>query len=103
MIEQGLNVSSPYVKWLDSFLNDIIAIDKQSDMFRYPFNLKMKSFLSEQKHLNLKALAQNMNTAYDILNYFLNNEFENHREIEYAPTMFIYNAKYEEQSVVGKI
>ena len=55
------------LNWIEAFLSNISSLDKQSDMFRYPFNQSMESFFKEQTHINLYATKNNLNIAYNIL------------------------------------
>lgn len=53
--------------WLWEFLTDISRIDRESDMFRYPFGNNLKVLFDKQTHISLVATHDNMNRAYDIL------------------------------------
>lgn len=91
-------------EWLETFLTDISECDEQSDMFRYPFSIKMKAFFLEQTHINLVALGTNMNTAYKFLTIISDKTVEiDHRNlIKFKPNFLITNGSYHEQGVIWK-
>lgn len=90
------------LNWLGKFLEDISAVDKQSDMFRYPFNHEMHVFFEEQTHVNLHLVKQNFNTAYCILCDIWAEDFSNNKNYELqSPKLIITGGDYYKQSVVG--
>lgn len=91
-------------EWLEAFLSDISENDEQSDMFRYPFSIKMTAFFLEQTHINLKVLGANMNTAYKMLNIILHRPEEVDRTdlIKFEPSFLVSNGSYYEQAVIWK-
>lgn len=99
-----INLNKSEREWLEDFLTDISKCDEQSDMFRYPFSIKMKAFFQEQTHINLVALGTNMNTAYTMLNIISDKSEEvDHRDlIKFKPNFLISNGSYHEQGVVWK-
>jgi hypothetical protein len=99
--DEGLDLSVREIEWLEKYLTDISSIDEQSDMFRYPFNINMKDYFTEQIHINLKALGVNMNNAYEILTDILNKEVKNIEFLVYPPILLINGGGYYEQSVIG--
>lgn len=89
-------------EWLEAFLSDISEYDEQSDMFRYPFSIKMTAFFLEQTHVNLKVLGTNMNTAYKMLNIISHRSEEvDHTDlIKFEPSFLVSNGSYHEQAVI---
>lgn len=88
--------------WLTSFFADISRVDRESDMFRYPFGNNMKVLFEKQTHISLVATQVNMETAFSIMKDI--NEkgcsfIGNH--IAYEPRLIIEGGSYYEQSVVG--
>ncbi|MPW24330.1 hypothetical protein GC105_00795 [Alkalibaculum sp. M08DMB] len=90
------------VIWLKSFFEDISRVDRESDMFRYPFGNNMKVLFEKQTHISLVATQTNMQTAFYILKdinkkgcSFIGNH------IVYDPKLIIEGGAYYEQSVVG--
>ena len=88
--------------WLWEFLTDISRIDRESDMFRYPFGNNLKVLFDKQTHISLVATHDNMNRAYDILRglYDTGNFSEQEYEI-HLPQLIIEGGDYYQQSVVG--
>ena len=88
--------------WLWEFLSDISHVDRESDMFRYPFGNNLKVLFDKQTHISLVATHDNMNKAYSILKdiydtgIFLETEYE-----AYAPQLIVEGGYYYQQSVVG--
>lgn len=99
-----VDLSANEKKWLDEYLADISDLDEQSDMFRYPFDIRMTAFFKEQTHINLRALGTNMNTAYKMLTVILNTvKNVKHGElIEYKPVFLINGGSYNDQGVIWK-
>ncbi len=93
--------SKEEIEWLYNYLTDISKIDAQSDLFRYPFNNKLESYFNKQTHINLIALYENMNTAYNILTHALNNDVLEIATISNEPKLIIEGGEYYGQSVVG--
>lgn len=88
--------------WLLKFLADISLIDKESDMFRYPFGNGMQTLFGEQTHISLKATYANMSKAYKILeNIYTRESFEEIGDEDYLPKLIIEGGEYYQQSVVG--
>lgn len=90
-----------YLVWLENFLEDISEIDKESDMFRYPFNQTAKVFFDSQKPLDLVAMRENLNAAYSILNDLFTETFPASEYTRREPSFLIKGGNYYGQSVVG--
>lgn len=54
-------------KWLMNYLSDISRIDKESDMFRYPFGNNLKILFDRQTNISLVVTHDNMNKAFGII------------------------------------
>jgi len=89
-------------KWLMNYFSDISRIDKESDMFRYPFGSNLNVLFDKQTYISLLATHDNMNKANNILrdiyNYgaFIDQEYE-----AFSPQLIIEGGNYYQQSVVG--
>lgn len=89
-------------EWLKAFLSDIARIDKDSDMFRFPFSNKMKVLFNEQTHIDLCATKINMNRAFEtIKSIFISGEFPVNVFNDFEPKLIIEGGNYYTQSVVG--
>lgn len=89
-------------EWLRKFMEDITKTDKESDMFRYPFSVKMKSFFEEQQGANIHVIKQNMNIAFEILkDIFEGNNIEEKSYSVYEPKLLIDAGGYYDRSVFG--
>jgi len=90
------------INWLLLFFEDISRVDKDSDMFRYPFGNNLQILFDKQTHISLLATHENMNRAYSILNtiHECNAVYINEYE-SYEPQLFIEGGHYYQQSVVG--
>ncbi|MDA2480292.1 hypothetical protein ACS2TZ_28070 [Bacillus cereus group sp. Bce025] len=99
--QNGLVLENKLFNWINNYLVDISTIDEQSDIFRYPFNIHMQEYFTEQTHINLKALAINMNTAYEILKELYNEKITNNVQLRYEPKLIISSGEYWEFSVIG--
>jgi len=101
----NIDMTNDNVKWLSDFLEDISKIDKESDMFRYPFNHKMQTLFNRQTHVYLPATYYNMNRAFDLLKGFYKNASFNNKKCEphevYEPKLIVEGGAYYFQSVVG--
>lgn len=89
------------LNWLGEFLGDISSIDRQSDMFRYPFNHEMEIFFKEQTHVDLFLVKQNLNTAYRILCDLFTKDFSGNSYELHLPQLIISGGAYYRQSVIG--
>ena len=88
--------------WLNKFLEDISKIDRQSDMFRYPFGSKEELLFENQTHISLKATKTNMNTAFNVLKDMYNKiDYDKKTYEAYSPKLINEGGNYYEQSVVG--
>lgn len=99
--QNNLVLENNIFNWINDYLIDISTIDEQSDIFRYPFNIHMQEYFTEQTHINLKALAINMNTAYEILQQLYNEKISNNVQLLYKPNLIISYGEYWEMSVIG--
>lgn len=89
-------------KWLLDYLSDISRIDRESDMFRYPFGNNLNVLFERQTHISLLATHENMNRAYSLLRDLYDfGTFSEHDYEEYAPQLIIEGGHYYQQSVVG--
>lgn len=89
-------------KWLMDYLTDISRIDKESDMFRYPFGNNFKALFERQTHISLVATHDNMNKAYKIIKEIYDNGMFSEQIYEaYSPQLIIEGGQYYQQSVVG--
>ncbi|WP_458413293.1 hypothetical protein ACNQFZ_21400 [Schinkia sp. CFF1] len=102
-------------QWLETFLEDLNDIDKESDSFRYPFGIKIerdpfdnqkhfgiKTFYEKQTHINLFAFANKMEIAFEILeSYLLETDIKNDLFKEYKPIFLEEGGDYYYQSVIG--
>jgi len=102
----GLDISdNKNAEWLSSFLADITRLDKDSDMFRYPFGNKMQVLFERQTHVYLPAAYYNMNRAFELLDEFYKKDIICDKkyppEVIYEPKLIIEGGIYNFQSVVG--
>lgn len=89
-------------KWLMDYLSDISRIDKESDMFRYPFGNNLRVLFGRQTNISLVATHNNMNKAFSIIKEIYDTGDILEREIEaYKPYLIIEGGHYYQQSVVG--
>ncbi len=88
--------------WLRKYLADISRIDKESDMFRYPFSNNLNVLFDKQTHISLVATHDNMNKAYNILSeLYKTGHFTEQAYEAYLPQLIIEGGHYYQQSVVG--
>ncbi len=89
-------------EWLSKYLSDISRLDKDSDMFRYPFGNDLRELFVNQTHISLLATYDNMKRAYEIIKgiyesgLFLDRDFKS-----LSPKLIIEGGYYYQQSVVG--
>ncbi|MCI8310517.1 MAG: hypothetical protein HFJ45_10335 [Clostridia bacterium] len=101
---RGLDINcNENSKWVMDFFSDISKIDRNSDMFRYPFSTKMNSWFEKQTHVSLVATKENMNKAYTIISSLYNkgviiDECINAK----SPKLIIEGGDYYSQSVICK-
>ena len=89
-------------EWLMAFLTDISELDRESDMFRYPFGNYFKILFERQTHVSLTATRDNMNRAYvTIKELFETGCFPEKNYAAYAPQLIIEDGYFYQQSVVG--
>lgn len=100
---KGLTISdNGNGKWLMDYLSDISRVDKDSDMFRYPFGNNLKALFDKQTNISLVATHNNMNKAFSIIKRIYDKGDILEREIEaYKPHLIIEGGHYYQQSVVG--
>lgn len=100
----GIDISkNDNAKWLQQFLNDISRIDRESDMFRYPFGSNLRVLFENQTHISLVATFYNFGRAFDILRQFYDTKqitTEKYEE-EYDPKLIVEGGHYYQTSVVG--
>ena len=102
--ESGIDIkSNNNLIWLSAFLEDISKIDKESDMFRYPFGSDMRVLFNKQTHISLEATYYNFYRAFDILSEFYKTGIvvEKDYDKKYEPKLIIEGGTYFTQSVVG--
>ena len=89
-------------EWLITYLTDISRVDRESDMFRYPFGNNLKVLFEKQTHISLVATHDNMNKAYEILKGLYNRgTFSDDIYEADLPQLIIEGGYYYQQSVVG--
>ncbi|MEG0681614.1 MAG: hypothetical protein RR581_08320 [Eubacterium sp.] len=89
-------------QWLMEYLSDISRIDRESDMFRYPFGNNLNVLFEKQTHISLAATHDNMNKAYNIIKELHDTGTISEQDYEgYAPKLIIEGGYYYQQSVVG--
>lgn len=100
--------SNKHISWLLDFCSDISNIDRESDMFRYPFGKDMEILFPQQKFIDLVATHDNFTYAFEILKYiYINGEFPNTEDsffetiTQREPKLIIEGGEYYKQSVVG--
>lgn len=100
---KGLTISdNENGKWLMDYLSDISRIDRESDMFRYPFGNNLKVLFDRQTNISLVATHDNMNKAFSIIKGIYDTGDILEQEIEaYEPHLIIEGGHYYQQSVVG--
>jgi len=88
--------------WLKEFLLDITKIDKESDMFRYPFSTDKKVLFEKQTDISLVATYENMKKAYSIIRAIYDDkEVIIGNDKFFEPKLIIEGGNYYEKSVVG--
>ena len=100
----GIDISkNDNAKWLQQFLNDISRIDRESDMFRYPFGNNLRVLFEEQTHISLVATFYNFGRAFDILRqFYVTKQITTEKyEEEYDPKLIVEGGHYYQTSVVG--
>lgn len=99
----GIDNSNDNINWLSEFLEDISNIDKESDMFRYPFSSDMRTLFNKQTHISLEATYYNFYKAFDLLDEFYKTGVFNDKKYEriYVPKLIVEGGTYYTQSVVG--
>lgn len=89
-------------EWILNYFSDISRIDRESDMFRYPFGNNLRVVFDKQTHISLLATHENMNKAYNILRDIYNlGAFGEQKYEAYNPQLIIEGGHYYQQSVVG--
>ena len=111
-LEQGYNkllllknleaTNNTNADWLQNYLSDITNIDKESDMFRYPFGQNLNILFDRQTRVSLIATHDNMNKAYKILSeIYKTGRFSEQEYDASLPKLIIEGGHYYQQSVVG--
>lgn len=103
-------------KWIMKIFDDMNSIDKESDSFRYPFELvkkkkggfrnkkefTIKLFFDEQSHIDLKKFANKMEIIFYVLNgYYVGKKQIVNEHKEYSTTFLEQGGEYYAQSVIG--
>lgn len=89
------------LNWLKKFLKNISNIDKESDMFRYPFDMNKNVLFSNQTHISLLATKKNFCSAFkNICSIYYTGKILN-ENINTVPKMIAEGGSYYQQSVVG--
>ena len=84
------------------YLSDISRLDKESDMFRYPFGSNFKTLFEKQTHISLVATHDNMNRAYQIIEDLFNTGCLSEKTyMACQPKLIVEGGYYYQQSVVG--
>lgn len=100
-VDDATKTNNNYI-WLQEYFKNISEIDKESDMFRYPFNNKMKAFFKEQKHYDYISIYKNVNRARTTLFKLINKSIDTYiPESNYEPTLLIEGGDYYQQAVIG--
>lgn len=88
--------------WLWKYLADISRIDKESDMFRYPFGNNLNVLFDKKTHISLVVTHDNMNKAFNILSELYKTGNFTEQEYEaYSPQLIIEDRDCYKRSVVG--
>lgn len=106
--------SKDVIIWLEQYLDGISWVDKESDSFRYPFNISItsnewgdkqyraKPLFEKQTHINLIALANKMEIAYSFLECVYNKvPYNSNEHIRYTTEFLQEGGSYHGQCVVG--
>lgn len=100
-LDDATKTNNNYI-WLQEYFKNISEIDKESDMFRYPFNNKMKAFFKEQKHYDYISIYKNVDRARTTLFKLINKSIDTYiPEFNYEPTLLIEGGDYYQQAVIG--
>ncbi|XEO93812.1 hypothetical protein ACBP45_09525 [Latilactobacillus sakei] len=90
--------------WVMEFLTDISLMDRESDMFRYPFNNRKEVLFDKQVSTSLLETQITMNKAYDALVRIYNSgilgEMDNKNK-RYISKLVIEDRDYYKKSVLG--
>jgi hypothetical protein len=91
------------LEWIEKNINNIVKFDELSDAFRYPNTKDLNLFFKEEKRLNLRNLAENMNYLYIFFeNFIKGNSFSNLKEVvDRNPLVFVEGGSYYEFSHIG--
>ena len=90
-------------EWMMEFLTDISRLDKESDMFRYPFKSDLIIFFQKRLYISLVATHDNMNKAYRIIKEIYDTELIPVQSNEvYPPQLLVEGGDYYEISAVGE-
>jgi hypothetical protein len=100
---QGIDINSNQnIKWLSDFLHDISKIDRESDMFRYPFGSNLRVLFQDQTQISLPATYYNMSRAFHALEgFYQTQQFTKGDYPEYEPKLIVEGGEYYQSSVVG--
>lgn len=116
-VESITSKDDEMLEWLKKFLADISIKDKESDSFRYPFNIvticeprfgddlrkyELRRVFEEQTHIDLLKFANKLEIAYTILDsYYCEESLEVKEYREFKPILIEEGGHYFAQCVVG--
>lgn len=75
--------------WLTTFVKDLTEIDKDSDVFRYPMNRKMKAYFKDTTRISYDAIYENFNQSISRIKHLINEEDIHLKPSKYYPKLFI--------------
>jgi len=100
-VDESTKSSTNYI-WLYKYFTNISEIDKESDMFRYPFNNKMEAFFKEQKHYDYIAIHENVDRARTTLLSIIHQSIDTYLpKTDHEPILLIEGGHYYQQAVIG--
>lgn len=89
-------------RWLMSYLSDISFIDKESDMFRYPFGYKLRTLFKTLTNISLLKTHDNIKKAFLIItNLYSYGKFPKQVYKFSEPKLIINGTQYALRCVVG--
>ena len=103
------------IGWLKEYLSNLAKIDKESDSFRYPFNISktkvdcfekthysIKRVFEKQTHIDMILFANKLETTYEVLNHWFMGSNDASNGWKKLIPVFIENGwDYYSQAVVG--
>lgn len=112
-IEKYKEKTSDAYNWLDALFKDMNEIDKESDLFRYPFGIvfnggrfskqyEIRSFFPKQTHIDLEVFVYKMEYAFDILKNYYSESTNIDEGYKKKKALFLEEGgSYYRQSVIG--